>query len=54
MPRSHVVEVVLDADRLNEELRKENPGVAKAFAALDYDAKIRLVRKAFPFARYGW
>lgn len=55
MPRSHVIEVVLDADRLEFQHRKpEEQALLKRFRALDYEQQKRIARLAFPFGRYGY
>ena len=57
MPRSHVIEVVLDASRLTEYLnrsrRPNDKTLATRFDALDYETQIALVKPAFPERRYG-
>lgn len=53
LPRAHVVEFVLDAGQMEEEL-SGNPALLAKFRALDYRARIAAVRPAFPFARYGY
>ena len=53
IPRSHVVEAVTDADRM-ETFNPKDRDVIKKYYALD-DKKKKLVDKlAFPFERYGW
>lgn len=59
--RSDVMEMVIDADRLDEQLRSESrswdPAERSRFFAiwdtLSYTARRQLVRPAFPHGRYG-
>lgn len=61
IPRSHVIELALDADRPDHFLRaaaKRNPERFGAdffdrYAKASYKALIAIVKPAFPFARYG-
>jgi len=58
MSRKHVIEVCLDASRPEEHLRRsKSPLVTidfmQRYAALDYQALIRIVTPAFPYTRYG-
>jgi hypothetical protein len=50
MYRRDVIEIVLDADRLDSRLKG---GIREKFDALTYNQKKTLVRRAFPHARYG-
>lgn len=52
MPRSHVVEVVLDASYL-ETYGKLSKELLKEFRALDYKDQIKIARMQFTFARYS-
>ena len=59
--RSDVIEMVIDADRLDEQLRHESRSWGSAeqarfftiWDALSYTAKRQLVRPAFPYTHYG-
>lgn len=61
IPRSHVIEIALDAGRAEERLRRgrdRKPGVLtddffKRLEAADYETLIAAVKPAFPYARYG-
>jgi trimethylamine:corrinoid methyltransferase-like protein len=54
IPRSHVIEIVADAGRLEEQLEQDgHKDLAARYAALDYEAIKKLLRPAFPYARYG-
>jgi hypothetical protein len=48
--RAHVIELVLDADRLTSRLPKE---LADRFLQLDYPQMKKMVRPAFPYEWYG-
>ena len=50
MRRSHVIEVVLDAGRLESEFPKE---YKERWEKLSYQQKINLVKSAFPYKSYG-
>lgn len=52
MPRSHVIEVVLDASYL-EYHGKLDKEILKEFRALSYKDQIKIARMQFTFARYG-
>lgn len=52
MPRSHVIEVVLDANRLDQHLPCKE--LLARFYRLPYAARIKLVKPAFPYAKYGY
>lgn len=54
--RADVIEICLDADRPEELMRRDAKISAELLArwdALDYAAKIKLVKPAFSYARYG-
>jgi hypothetical protein len=52
LPRSHVVEIVCDADyMLYHGYDKE---AYQYWCTLSWELRHRLVKEAFPFARYGW
>jgi len=54
MSRRDVLDVVLDAGRLDEELRRQKrPDLVEKFNMLDYKQQNTLVRPAFPHTRYG-
>jgi hypothetical protein len=53
IPRSHVIEIVLDADYMMTANRDLNRDLYDRFRNLDYDVQIGVVKKAFPFTRYG-
>jgi hypothetical protein len=53
IPRSEVVELVIDAGRLEEQIRLTDPALATEFGALDYKRKAVLVKPAFRYERYG-
>lgn len=68
IPRDEVIEIVADAGRLEEQLKADARAAAKArrdLAEIDFDALVakvgaldyaevkRLLRPAFPYARYG-
>lgn len=48
--RAHVIELVLDADRLRHELSLD---LGEKFDSVSYRRKKDLVRGAFPYSRYG-
>jgi len=52
MPRSHVIEVVLDADYLESygQVPKET---LKEFRKLDYNAQIKIAKEVFRASRYS-
>lgn len=61
IPRSHVLEVVIDAGRLSEALSRSWSGkpadqvslaTRDKFNALTYDGMLRALKPAFPFSRY--
>ena len=53
MPRSHVIETVCDADYMLS--YGEDKEAYKFWDNLPtYEDKIKAVKKAFPFSRYGW
>jgi hypothetical protein len=52
MPRAHVIEVVLDANRLDQHLLCKE--LLARFYRLPYAARIKLVKPAFPYAKYGY
>lgn len=56
MKRADVIEVVIDAGRLVDQLRrlKASDELIARWKALEYDVKIKLLVAAFPYARYGW
>lgn len=54
MPRSHVIELVCDASRLEQQIRRKNPALAARVEKTDYfKVLIPLLKPAFPHARYG-
>jgi hypothetical protein len=50
--RSEVMEMVIDANRMDDDLKK-TPGLLEKWNGLDYKQMIRIVRPAFPHDRYG-
>lgn len=60
MPRSHVIEVVLDAGHLESHggggggMGSTHSEVVKRFRALTYDQKKYIARQAFPYSTYGY
>jgi hypothetical protein len=50
--RATIIEVVLDAGRLEEQLKRKDEALAKAVFAADYQTLIALVGPAFPYAEY--
>jgi hypothetical protein len=56
MPRSHVIEMVLDASYMETYFGKkpEDKALLERFRKQDYKDMIKMVKPAFPFARYGW
>ena len=55
MPRSHVIEMVVDADRLADELGREKESDLLEFVQFaKYEEIVKALKPAFPFARYGW
>jgi len=53
IPRSHVVEAVVDADRL-ETFNPKDRDVIRKYYALDVKKRKLIDALAFPFARYGY
>ncbi len=55
MTRAEVLEVVCDAGRLEQVLRRDikRPDLADYFSSLDYQAMKTLLKPAFPHARYS-
>lgn len=59
IPRSHVIEIALDADRMVERVRRmklEEKFVTELLdrvSAADYPTLIRAVKPAFTYTRYG-
>lgn len=53
IPRSHVLELVCDASRLDEELGKKDKALAARWEALDYKTHLRLLKPAFSYTHYG-
>jgi hypothetical protein len=51
--RAVVLELVVDAGRLNDALRRKHADLAKRFDALDYPTMLRVLKPAFSYARYG-
>jgi len=52
LPRSHVIEVVLDANYMDAHLKDKE--LLARFYRLAYADRIKMVKPAFPFARYGY
>jgi hypothetical protein len=50
--RDTLIEVIIDANRLEEELRKKDHALADKFNNADYDSKLAVVRPGFPFREY--
>jgi hypothetical protein len=55
LPRSHVIEFVIDADRLRDHAKteKEKEIVSRFYSLKDYKAMCRIAKNAFPFSKYG-
>ena len=54
MPRADVIEVVVDAGRLEEQLiREKHPECATLLRGMDYKDIVKMLKPYFPFARYG-
>ena len=53
IPRSEVIEVVVDAGRLEDELKRKHPECAIMVREMDYKAIVKLLRPFFPYSRYG-
>lgn len=53
IPRSHVLELVLDAGRFEEEVARRLPECLAEVQAMNYTQLKNLVRPAFPYASYG-
>jgi len=54
MTRDAVLEVVVDADRLSDELRQRgHAALAQTVADMPYSAVRKLLLPAFPYSRYG-
>jgi len=57
IPRSDVIEVVVDAGRLEDRLKKDGIGksIIDKWLSLSYEEKEKLLTKhAFKYERYGW
>ena len=52
LPRDHVIELVVDADRLHE--YGQDKEAATAYYDLPQDERDEIDRLAFPFETYGW
>ena len=55
LPRSHVIELVIDADRLRDQAKTdvEKEIVSRFYGLKDYKAMCRIAKSAFPFSKYG-
>ncbi len=55
LPRSHVIEFVIDADRLREQAKTdvEKDIIKKFYDIKDYTKMCRIAKNAFPFSKYG-
>lgn len=56
MPKSHVIEVVLDADYMEAygAWKPEGRELLKRFRQLEYKDMIKVAKQTFTFARYGY
>jgi len=56
MPKSHVIEVVLDANYMetSNNLKPEEKDIIKKFRQLSYKDQIKVAKQTFTFARYGY
>jgi hypothetical protein len=55
MKKDEVIEVCLDADRPAEQAKTpEEKELLKRFDALPYEESLKLARKMFKYARYGY
>jgi len=56
MPRSHVIEMVVDAGRLEEELKRnpKNHDLLPFLRTADYKEIVKALKPFFPYATYGW
>lgn len=52
--RAHVMEIVVDADRLYFQLKKKDEVLADLVQKMEYDYLLKLLKAAFPYSRYGW
>jgi hypothetical protein len=54
LPRSHVIETVVDADRLSMSAKSATEkDIVQRFYRLPYKEMEKLGKKAFPFSKYG-
>lgn len=53
IPRADVIEVVLDAGRFEDDVKKKAPELLAWVEAASYKELIALVRPAFPYAEYS-
>lgn len=53
VPRSHVIEIVLDADYMVMSNRGLDKNLHSKFKALKYDVQISIITPAFSFKSYG-
>lgn len=53
IPRSHVLEIVLDAGRFEQEVARQFPEASAWVAAASYKDLQKLIKPAFPYTRYG-
>lgn len=55
IPRAEVIELVLDADRLTEELRRSrvDPDLITRFEGITPEARVGAIKPAFTYGRYG-
>lgn len=51
IPRSHVIEMVLDANRIDDFIKDK--ALLEKMERTDYKVLQAIVKPAFPFARYG-
>lgn len=56
MSRSNVIELVVDADRLQEHLNRnaKDHDLLPFLKTADYKEIVKALKPFFPYARYGW
>lgn len=53
IPRAHVLELVCDAGRLEDDLERKDAVLADLVSKMDYQYLLKILKPAFAFNRYG-
>jgi hypothetical protein len=51
--QAEVIELVCDANRLEQQILRKNADLAKRVQDMDYKELIKLLKPTFPYKRYG-